>query len=596
MRTYSDVHDITSEIEVLYKNITGNGTFSAAERDIVYSSIIDAYTYAMMEYGIDNFHFKKVDISRNTIANVNFIDLDEYVYKVIPNSVRIPGEALTLGVIDETEIFRSDPEDVETGVPTAYAYMQKAGDTNSVDDTGTKVLHMKMNDDAESTTVTDASSTDNDGVLTGGDNTEDITADGAVNAALELDGSHYVAVSHNAGYCNAEGFSFAIWFYVLGEGTGDGYIAIKQGTAGSELVSWALIFKPDTNELVFGLTTDDNSYDEYTVTDFAPSVKTWYHFTATYESGSLKLYINGVLYRTITSLTDYVYQTTGNLNIGYEDAFSGQYFYGRVDDARIYNIALNTIQIARLYNDGDGSEDAAVEDVNPNMMRMRLWPTPDGVYEVKCKVLKFPSDTITNFPVHLVAAIKNKAKSLACLGLGLISHVTPFEFEYERFVKKVRSGLDDNLPKHVGRRILYRTLQNRLPGGSGGQSATTEHYTTVTVGAIQIFVENLAVGVDISSRLVYTSVRGISFTTATIITTAAPRGIDVDNTATITLKNASGSTIVSRQYDTDNQPPTSDSADLGTLSITSLAAGGKIYLTVEQNGTANLPGFQILLE
>jgi len=228
MQLYNTVNDIKSEMEILYRNITGKPSFTAGEADVVYSSIIDAYLIVLMEYGIDNFKFNETDVSVTTTSGTNYVDLDEYIYKVVSGSVRIPENDQLLGLIDEIAIFQTDPDDEFTGVPYAYSYK------NSTD---------------------------------------------------------------------------------------------------------------------------------------------------------------------------------------------------------------------------------------PNIMRLRLYPTPDATYTIQLKAMQFPTDVITNFPVHLMSAIKNKAKSLSCLGLGLVQLKPSFDNEYESFLQKIQDGFESDTPKHVGRTFDYNhtgSIENRI--------------------------------------------------------------------------------------------------------------------------------------
>ena len=118
----------------------------------------------------------------------------------------------------------------------------------------------------------------------------------------------------------------------------------------------------------------------------------------------------------------------------------------------------------------------------------------------------------------------------------------------------------------------------------------------IAEGSMQYQIEDLAVGVDITDRPIFSRAYAYEFTKASIITEGTPAGIDDSNTCVITLKNGAGTTIVTKTYNTATQPPTSDSADLGALSVTSVAAYDIVTLTVTQGATANLPPFSIVLE
>lgn len=217
MRLYNTVDDIKSEMEILYRNITGKPSFTAGDADIVYGSIIDAYQRVLREYGIVQFRFQIIEDTLDTVSGQNYVDLDEYVFKIQKGSVRIPAQDQVLGLIDEVTIFQGDPRDEVTGVPTSYAYK------NSTD---------------------------------------------------------------------------------------------------------------------------------------------------------------------------------------------------------------------------------------PNIIRVRLYPTPDAVYTIYLNQFIYPTDVMTNFPTDLVSAIKFKAKALSCLGLGIGNYQPGFDREYEIAINQVKDGYDDDGPKHVGRTFL----------------------------------------------------------------------------------------------------------------------------------------------
>ena len=228
MRAYNTVNDIKTEMEILYRNVTGRTQLTAGDTDIVYSAIVDSFQLVLLEYGVSTFKFHQLSLEVDTVADQNYIELDDYIFRVMGNTVRIPAEESMLGLVDEIAVYNSDPKLDKTGIPYMYAY------------------------------------------------------------------------------------------------TG-------------------------------------------------PS--------------------------------------------------------------------------------------------DPNAIRLLLWPIPDKVYTINMQVLKYPTDTITEFPVYLASAIKNKAKSLACLGLGLPQLQPGFDRAYEEIIAKVKDGYDGDEPKHVQRRhfgIAHRSIESRI--------------------------------------------------------------------------------------------------------------------------------------
>lgn len=113
--------------------------------------------------------------------------------------------------------------------------------------------------------------------------------------------------------------------------------------------------------------------------------------------------------------------------------------------------------------------------------------------------------------------------------------------------------------------------------------------------------EDLSAGADVADRYILVIPSGVQWTIskASIVPEGSSAGVDDSNTAVIALKDDSGNTIVSKTYNTANQPPASGvQGNLGTLDSTYkvLSAGEKLGLSVTQGSTANLPGFLLQLE
>jgi hypothetical protein len=79
----------------------------------------------------------------------------------------------------------------------------------------------------------------------------------------------------------------------------------------------------------------------------------WTQIITTYDanggSNNYKIYINGVLDNSKT-VTGNIASTTGNTNIGSHGAYGANYFYGSIDEVRIYNRALSPKEVSDLYN------------------------------------------------------------------------------------------------------------------------------------------------------------------------------------------------------------------------------------------------------
>ena len=74
----------------------------------------------------------------------------------------------------------------------------------------------------------------------------------------------------------------------------------------------------------------------------------WTHLAYTYDGASMRMYVNGVLVRTVAR-TGNIVVSTGPLRIG-GNAGWGEYFTGLIDDVRVYNRALSLAEVQADMN------------------------------------------------------------------------------------------------------------------------------------------------------------------------------------------------------------------------------------------------------
>jgi hypothetical protein len=79
----------------------------------------------------------------------------------------------------------------------------------------------------------------------------------------------------------------------------------------------------------------------------ALSTNRWYHVAAVYGGGSLKLYLNGKLVQS-QSATGNIAADTSLLTIGKNPSASTSYFKGKIDEIRVFNVALNEAHLQRM--------------------------------------------------------------------------------------------------------------------------------------------------------------------------------------------------------------------------------------------------------
>ncbi len=77
----------------------------------------------------------------------------------------------------------------------------------------------------------------------------------------------------------------------------------------------------------------------------------WYHVVGTFKDSTdtVELFVNGVSLGTDTNETDVMYNSADAARIGKQGTNSTNYFYGTIDDVRIYNAALTSTEVVTLY-------------------------------------------------------------------------------------------------------------------------------------------------------------------------------------------------------------------------------------------------------
>ena len=80
----------------------------------------------------------------------------------------------------------------------------------------------------------------------------------------------------------------------------------------------------------------------------APALNAWTHLAGTYDGVTLRFYVNGVQVSS-RAQTGAIATSTNPLQIGGDSIF-GQYFFGKIDEVRVYNRALSATEIQSDMN------------------------------------------------------------------------------------------------------------------------------------------------------------------------------------------------------------------------------------------------------
>jgi len=317
------------------------------------------------------------------ISTTKYVDdgMDKANDNIMLNSFRIAinGSLSQFQMVDRVV----DEYEDETGVDTADSSNELYNPTTdyyspSGADLGDGlILHYKMNDDDNTTTVVDSEGTSN-GTLYGGDNTEDITQTGKINSALLENGTDdYIDSNYDIEtLANTGQFSVSLWMDMTDgrppSGDNSGFFGVQNGsnerlyarvTHGGESTQGGIEMRVKANGAQSAPTTTGNF--------FSDGQTGWHHlvFVFDYAGNSLRLYHNGV---EVTS-GGFASATWGSVDPANWN-FSGKtmlvgginlngspnyWFDGALDDFRLYDKVLSTDEIASIYNSGSGTESAS---------------------------------------------------------------------------------------------------------------------------------------------------------------------------------------------------------------------------------------------
>ena len=202
-------------------------------------------------------------------------------------------------------------------------------------------------DEGTGTTVTDASGNGNNGTVSG----TTWTNAGLYGNALVFNGtSARVTINDSASLHLTTGMTLEAW--------------VNPSTVNS--VWRDVIYKGNDNYFLeatsshSGVPGGGGTFGGANVTTFGTAVltsSTWTHLAVTYDSATLRLYVNGVQVSSLAQ-TGSILVSANPLQIGGDSIF-GQFFQGRIDEVRVYNAALPAAQIQTDMNTPVGSYPSA---------------------------------------------------------------------------------------------------------------------------------------------------------------------------------------------------------------------------------------------
>jgi|Napbiome12C3dose_1001474.scaffolds.fasta_scaffold00057_2 hypothetical protein len=219
--------------------------------------------------------------------------------------------------------------------------------------------YWKMDDagiDAEGETITDSSGNSHTGTLYGdngaGDNGSGMncTAAGQYGTGCQFDAvDDYVSVTDNASLNPSSEITVSA-LVKRGAAGSQGMIVGKTGSTTN--FAYAMYFWTD-NKIYWEISQNGNTSGRlaFVTTNTFSSTTQWYNVVGTFSSGTVKLYVDGVLQPgTTTGSASSIYDDNAALRLGSIVTDQSYWLNGTLDEVRIYNRALSPAEVSNLYN------------------------------------------------------------------------------------------------------------------------------------------------------------------------------------------------------------------------------------------------------
>ncbi len=202
-------------------------------------------------------------------------------------------------------------------------------------------------------TAYDVSTNGNNGTITSA-----LWSPGKYGNGLKFDGvSDYVAVADNPTIEPTSSFSIGAWIYLTAVQQNVAGIVAKDGNASGNLGNYCLCFSNSPSDILrFGFY--DGANQNAITSPSATEQNMWVHAMGVFddEANELRLYKNGVLVSTATSITGTPVTNNDPMYIGSRANNPSSYeFTGMIDDVRIYNYARTSKQVLQDMNAGHPS-------------------------------------------------------------------------------------------------------------------------------------------------------------------------------------------------------------------------------------------------
>jgi hypothetical protein len=172
---------------------------------------------------------------------------------------------------------------------------------------------------------------------------------GEIEQAAYFDGKSWIQVPDSDSLDLSDSFSFSLWLNKEDAGTGGWSVLFSKAdsTALDDSAPYAFAHSIDGFYPLVRLTQND-WHDMYS-SDSWTGFNEWHMLTVTWDGRDIKFYKNGE-YQDTWVWEGALPDSDSQLEIGRDQPGNVEYYKGWMDDLRIYNYALSSSQVIKLYN------------------------------------------------------------------------------------------------------------------------------------------------------------------------------------------------------------------------------------------------------
>lgn len=187
------------------------------------------------------------------------------------------------------------------------------------------------------------------GDISGNGNAGTVTGASLVGNVASFDGvDDYVDVGYNNSL-KPTTLTYSTWIKFSTSQSGRAIMALFTNASGGMALG---IHDSAPNKIKFHTNSIGSDSGNGVVGSTALNDNIWHSIVGTFDNGTLKLYVDGELDKTLTGVATPNYPTSTNFSIGRWTGGVSQYFNGSISDTRIYDRTLSLKEIQTLYNQG----------------------------------------------------------------------------------------------------------------------------------------------------------------------------------------------------------------------------------------------------